>query len=256
MSYEFVKANLNLYAVIRNLEDLPDLDRETANTIKDWNISIQFTVFNGPTAYIDFKEGKCKFGEGAHPSPSVRLFFLSPSHLNKMLDGKGSPIPLKGFTKLGFLMKDFPKVTDRLEYYLKPDSEKLKDEHYNKINTIFTLNTAAFAIKEIALHDELGVINASHIKNGKVLIEVLPEGPAAHIEFQDGKITVSKGTTERPMAMMQFKNLKAANELLNNVSDPFTAAASGDVLLRGQISMIESINLILDKIPTYLESAE
>ena len=52
---------------------------------------------------------------------------------------------------------------------------------------------------------------------------------------------------------MQFKDLKAANDLLNNISDPFTAAASGDVLLRGQIAMIESINLILDRIPTYLD---
>ncbi len=253
MSYEFVKANLNLYAVLRNLEDLPDYDVDIADIIKDWNISIQFSVMNGPCGYVEFKNGKCKFGEGKHASPSVKLFFTSPAHFNKMMDGNGSPIPLKGFTKLGFLMKDFPKVTDRLEYYLKPDEEKLKDPLYNKINTVFTLNTASFAVKEVALHDEMGKINASHVMNGRVVIEVLPDGPATYVEFNNGSISVYKGKTERPMAMMQFKNLKAANELLNNISDPFTAAASGDVLLRGQISMIESINLILDRIPTYLD---
>ncbi len=253
MSYELVKANLNLYAVLRNLEDLSDHDVEIADEIKDWNISIQFSVMNGPCGYVEFKNGKCKFGEGKHISPDVKLFFTSPAHFNKMMDGDGSPIPLKGFTKLGFLMKDFPKVTDRLEYYLKPDEEKLKDPLYSKINTIFTLNTASFAVKEIALHDKMGKINASHIMNGKVMIEVLPDGPATYVEFNNGNISVNKGKTERPMAMMQFKDLVAANELLNNISDPFTAAASGDVLLRGQISMIESINLILDRIPTYLD---
>lgn len=253
MSYELVKANLNLYAVLRNLEDLPEYDTDIANEIKDWNISIQFTVMNGPAGYVEFKNGECIFGEGKHSAPSVKLFFTSPAHFNKMMDGNGSPIPLKGFTKLGFLMKDFPKVTDRLEYYLKPDEEKLKDPLYNKINTIFTLNTASFAVKEVALHDKMGKINAAHIMNGKVVIEVLPDGPATYVDFNNGDISVHKGTTDRPMAMMQFKDLKAANELLNNISDPFTAAASGDVLLRGQISMIESINLILDRIPTYLD---
>ena len=253
MSYELVKANLNLYAVLRNLEDLPEYDIEIAEEIKDWNISIQFSVMNGPSAYVEFKNGKCKFGEGKHSSPSVKLFFISPAHFNKMMDGNGSPVPLKGFTKLKFLMKDFPKVTDRLEYYLKPDEEKLKDELYHKINTIFTLNTAAFAVKEVALFDEIGKLNAAHIMNGKTVIEVLPDGPSTYIDFNNGNISVHKGKTDRPMAIMQFKDLKAANELLNNISDPFTAAASGDVLLRGQISMIESLNLILDRIPTYLE---
>ncbi len=252
MSYDLVKANLNLYAVLRNLEDLPEYDPEIAKEIKDWNLSIQFSVMNGPCGYVEFMNGKCRFGEGKHSSPSVKLFFTSPAHFNKMMDGDGSPIPLKGFTKLGFLMKDFPKVTDRLEHYLKPDEEKLKDELYQKINTVFTLNTAAFAVREVALHDELGKINASHIRDGKVLIEVLPDGPAAFVEFNNGSITVKKGRTERPMALMQFRDLKSANDLLNNISDPFTAAASGDVLLRGHISMIEATNLILDRIPTYL----
>ncbi len=216
MSYDLVKANLNLYAVLRNLEDLPKHDPEIAEEIKDWNVSIQFSVMNGPVGYVEFKNGNCSFGEGKHSSPSVKLFFTSPGHFNKMMDGDGSPIPLKGFTKLGFLMKDFPKVTDRLEYYLTPDEERLKDELYQKINTIFTLNTAAFAVREVAMHDKMGQINASHIRNGKVLIEVLPDGPAAHVEFNNGTITVNKGRTEKPMALMQFRDLKSANDLLNN----------------------------------------
>lgn len=253
MSYETVKANLNLYAVMRNLEDLPVYDPEIADIIQSWDISIQFSVMNGPKGYVEFKNGVCKFGEGSHSSPTVRLFFTSPAHFNKMMDGNGSPIPLKGFTRLKFLLKDFPKVTDRLEHYLKPDPEKLKDSEYMKINTIFTLNTAVFAVRELAKHDSVGKLNASHIMDGKVLFEVMPEGPQAYLTFNGNGISASKGQPDRPMAIMQFRDLQSASDLLNNVSDPFTAAASGDVLLKGRIAMIESINLILDRVPAYLE---
>ncbi|GAB6094711.1 hypothetical protein JCM14469_09630 [Desulfatiferula olefinivorans] len=252
MSDAFVKANLNLYAVLRNLEDLPGLDPSVAAAIRTWDISIQFTVMRGPKGYLVFKNGACSFGEGVHPSPDVRLFFTSPAHFNKMMDGKSSPIPLKGLTRLKFLMKDFPKVTDRLEHYLKPDAEKMKDPAYMKINTTFTLNTAVFAVKELAVHDPVGKLNAAHIMNGTVLFDVQPDGPQVFLTFHDGDIFATKGRPDKPLALMQFRDLQSANDLLNNVSDPFTAVAGGDVLLRGRIAMIDAINQILDRVPHYL----
>jgi hypothetical protein len=252
MSDAFVKANLNLYAVLRNLEDLPGLDPSIAAVIRSWDIAIQFTVMRGPKGYLVFKDGTCVFGEGAHPSPDVSLFFTSPAHFNKMMDGKSSPIPLKGLSRLKFLMKEFPKVTDRLEYYLKPDAEKMNDPAYLNINTTFTLNTAVFAVRELAVHDPVGKLNAAHIMNGTVLFDVLPDGPRVFLTFHDGTISATKGRPDKPLAIMQFRDLKSANDLLNNVSDPFTAVACGDVLLRGRIGMIDSINQILDRVAHYL----
>ena len=149
MSYEIVKAHLNLYAVLQNLEDLVKYDDEMARFTKDWNISIQFSVLKGPKACVEFKNGNCTLHKGEIPNPTVKLLFLSPSHLNKMMDGNGTPIPLKGFTKLPFLSGDFTKLTDRLEYYLKPTDEALKDSAYLELNTRLTLNTAVFGIREI-----------------------------------------------------------------------------------------------------------
>ena len=65
---------------------------------------------------------------------------MSEAHLNKMFDGNSNPIPLKGFTKLGFLDKEFSKVTDKLEYYLKPTPELLEDPNYLNINTNIYFN--------------------------------------------------------------------------------------------------------------------
>jgi len=252
MSYDLIKANLNLYAVLQNLEDLIKYDSEMNALAKDWDISIQFLVKNGPKAFIEFKKGVCTVGRGKYKWPSVKLFFTSPQHLNKMMDGKGGPIPIKGFTKIGFLLKDFPKVTEKLEFYLKPTDELLKDDNYATMNTRLTMNTAAFAIREIGLNDPLLKGVASHMMDGTVGLNVLPGGPSVYITFSHGEITPGKGIVEKPMAKIDFKNLKIANNFLNGKSDAFTEIASGNVMIKGQTGMIDGMSLILDRIPYYL----
>ncbi len=252
MNYELIKANLNLYAVLKNLEDLVKYDPETASLTKDWDISIQFSVIDGPKAYIEFKNGVCSTGRGKYDNPLVWLYFFSPGHLNRMMDGKGNPVPLKGFTKLGFLTKEFSKVTERLEYFLKPTDELLKDQAYLELNTRLTMNTAAFATREIGLLDPLGKLAASRVGNGIVNMKILPEGPAVHISFKNGDIEPGKGEKEKPMALMHLKDLNVANDFLNGKTDAFTAIASGDVIIKGQTPMLDSMGLILDRIPYYL----
>lgn len=252
MSAELIKANLNLYAVIQNLEDLVKYDREMSDMARDWDVSIQFTVIGGPKAHIIFKNGVCTVGRGKCKSPSVILLFTSPAHLNKMFDNKANPIPLKGFTRLGFLTKDFPKLTKKLEYYLKPTDELLKNSTYLEMNTRFTVNTAAFALREIALLDSVGVLARPHIGKGIVQMKVMPDGPGVYLDFQSDDITVTKGDAAKPMAHMGMRGMKTANAFLNGKMDAFTAIASGDVTIKGQMPMLDSMSLILDRIPMYL----
>jgi putative sterol carrier protein len=252
MSYETVKAHLNLYAVLQNLEELVVYDDQMREFVKDWNLSIQFSVLGGPKAYIVFKNGTCTVGRGVKHFASIVLFFVSSAHLNNMFDGKASPIPLRGFTKLGFLLKKFSVLTDRLVYYLKPTDELLKDKKYLELNTRFTLATAAFAAREIALHDPVGKLIAAHIRDGAVQLMVQPDGPGAYVVFEGKTIEAKKGMAERPMAVMAMKGLKEANAFLNNKVDAFTAVVSGDVVIKGQMGMLDNLGLVLDRIPAYL----
>lgn len=252
MNTDLVKAHLNLNAVLVNLEDLVVYDEEMAALSKNWAISIQFIVRNGPRAHITFENGKCTVGRGRRKRPSIILYFFSPRHLVRMFDGKAQPVLLKGFTKLGFLLKDFPKLTARLEHYLKPTPELLADKKYLALNTRFTITTAAFAVRELGLLDPVARAISSHIGNGVVLMKVNPEGPAAMLRFQDGGIEAEKGDTAKPMSAMLFRNLKTANDILNQKLDAFTAIATGDVMPRGRIGMVDSLSLILDRIPLYL----
>ncbi|MDA8403672.1 MAG: hypothetical protein M0Z56_05680 [Desulfobacteraceae bacterium] len=251
-AHSYVKACLNLHAVLKNLEDLVIFDPEAAAIVKEWDISIQFSVLAGPKAWISFKDGKCRVEAGEKTGPTVRLFFVGSAHLNKMMDGKGFPIPLKGFANLGFLSKDFAKVTERLEYFLKPTDALLAAPDYLAMNTRLSLNIAAYAIKEIGLNDDTGKLVAGRVPNGTVVMKILPEGPAVHIEFKDGDIIPGKGEVNHPQACMLMKDMAVANAFMNNKMDTFSAIATGEVEIRGQIPMLDALSLILDRIPVYL----
>lgn len=252
MIESLVKANLNLYAVLRNLPDLVESDPVAARTVARWRIGIQFVVWRGPAATLAFEDGACIFERGRHGSPEVVLGFVSPGHLNRMMDGKGTPVPLKGFKRLGFMRHEFPKITDRLAFFLKPTDAKLADPHYLAVNTRLTLATAVFAARELALFDPTCRRIAGRIRNGGVLLKVLPDGPAAHLIFEDGEVTPGFGDIQRPMARIDFRDLAMANAFLNGRLDPFAAIAGGEVAIRGQTPMIDNLSLIFDRIPAYL----
>ena len=252
MNHDLVKANLNLHAVLKNLEDIVEFDREMKELTSSWNVSVRFIVKGGPSATVSFSGGRCSVGRGKSGKASIILWFLSPSHLNRMFDEAATPIPLKGFTKLGFLSKEFPKLTDRLAYYLKPTDELMKDKSYLEMNTRLTLNTAAFAIPEIASGDPAGAKIASKIPDGTVTMRILPSFHSVSITFRDGSATASKGDSAKPSAVLEMKNVTLANGFLNGKTDAFTAIASGDVIIKGLMPMLDNMSLMLDRIQHYI----
>ena len=93
---------------------------------------------------------------------------------------------------------------------------------------------------------------AAHIPAGVLQVEVLPAGPCLHLGFDKGGVSVAKGAAKRPMAKMVFKDFRVVNALLNGKLDGFLAVANGDVVLKGQLPMVDNLNLILDRVPRYL----
>lgn len=252
MSHDLVLANLNLHAVLQNLEELCALDPESAARCRDWNVSIQFLVQNGPRARVAFSGGRCTVTPGYPAKSDLLLYFATPGHLNKMFANAAPPVPLKGFSKLYFLATKFGKLTKRLEYFLKPTDELLKDPEYLALNTRMTLNTAAFAAAQIAAFDPVGKKCLLGMGKGTVLMKVLPDGPAAHLVVSDGGVGARKGDVDNPTARMLMKDLGVANAFLNQKMDAFSAIASEDVAIKGQIPLLDNLSLILDRIPLYL----
>ncbi|MGF7057453.1 putative sterol carrier protein [Brassicibacter mesophilus] len=251
MSKELTKANINLFAILRNLEDLCELDSEMKALIKNKNISIQFSVKNGPDGFLTFKNGKCSFKRGKEKC-NIKLYFKSPKHFNDMFEGKANPIPLKGFTKLNFLKNEFAKLTEKLTYYLTPTDSLLNDPPYLKINTILTAYTAFFALAQIGNTDTIGKMNASRIPDGTISVSVQNGGPAVHLTVKNGHLETEKGIGEFSRASMTFSSIKIANSILNGKIDSYTCIGSGDFQIKGYIPMIDNMNKLLAQVPSYL----
>lgn len=252
MMEQLTKANINLYAVLRNIEDLCELDSEMTELIKGQNISIQFSVNGGPNGYLIFKDGKCRFKNGKEKC-TIKLYFKSPQHFNGMIEGNANPIPLKGLTKINFLKNEFIKLTDKLTYYLKPTEELLKDKTYFKINTILSAYTAFFTLAEIGNTDRTGKMNASRIPNGVIGVSVLSGGPSVHIEVKNGKLETKKGIAVSPRASMTFADIETASAILNGKVDSYTCIAGGKLEMKGFIPMLDNMNKLLAQVPLYLK---
>lgn len=252
MTDELTKACINLHSVLRNMEDLCQLDSEAHSLIQDKNISILFSVKDVPKALLSFKNGKCTMvkGEGPH---DMKLYFKSPKHFNQMIEGKANPIPLKGFTQINFLKNEFTNLADKLNYYLKPTDKLLKDPDYANINTILTAYTAFFALAEIGNNDKLGKLNASRIPNGVVSISILNGGPSISLIAKQGRLRAKKGVGPNARAMMTFDTLETANGVLNGKLDSYTCIGDGRVAIKGFIPMVDNMNKLLAQVPGYLK---
>jgi len=248
---EKVKACINLHAVLRNLEDLCDLDPIARDIIQGKRLALKFSVVGMPKAVITIADGKCRAEKTAGGKCSMNLYFDSPKHLNLMMEGRKNPIPTKGFRHLKFLTQDFTRLAERLSHYLLPTPQLLEDQEYVRINTILTAYTAFFAIPEIAEHDALGRLNASRIADGVINVEVV-DGPAVNITALGGRLITKKGRADRARAFMAFDSIETASGILNGNLDSYSCIGSGSLSIRGYVPMIDNLNKILAQVPWYL----
>lgn len=245
-----VKARCNLFAVLRGVEYLLEHDEECRKMVDGTDIAIQFNVKDGPKGNLSISGGRAVMKCGRHTCNMV-LYFTSPEHFNKMIDGKANPIPLKGIHRIGFLTGPFMKLADKLNYYLRPEGKLLSDPDYFKMNTELTAYTAFYALAEIGNHDRLGMMSSSHMPDG-ILQVMVEDGIGIILEISGGKMTAKKGIHDDPRAILSFKNLKAAHAVLNGKLDTYTGLGNGSMSMRGYIPMLDNMNPILDLVPVYL----
>lgn len=248
------KAKINLFAVLRNLEDLCELDNECKEIIKGVKLSVQFNVFDVGSATIKFEDGKCTFYRGKKRA-ALKLYFTSPEHFNRLIDGENTIPVFYNVFKVGFLLNTFTKLADRLSYYLQPKPEEkeklLADPEYFRINTTLTLYTALFALCEIANNDRIGKLCAARLCDG-VIAAGVPDGPQLSIEVKNHQLTGSKGAVENWMSQMLFADMQFAHDILNGNASSFGGMGSGQFQVRGRLDMLEQMAKMLNIVSAYL----
>jgi hypothetical protein len=244
-------AYLNLYAVLGSITNLCELVPEAAELAKPPKpVAVGFRVKGGPAATLTFADGRCEFAEGVGAA-NVLLPFGSPEKFNGLIAGTVSPVPSKGFTKIGFLLKQFTPLTELLEKYMRADAESLKDAKFFDTSTRLMFYTVAAALSQVANHDEIGRFSAAHTLDGDISFAI-KDGPAATLRVQGGHFTTIKAPAANPRAVMEFGSIELARDLFDGKVNALGCIGTGQIAMKGMISMLDNLNRVLDRVALYL----
>ncbi len=247
-------AYINFFAIFGALPTLCELSEEARNIIAGKSISLGVCVKGGPCGVLHFENGTMRLSEGEGKC-DIKLPFSSPEKFNGMIDGTVTPIPSKGLTKIGFLLKCFIPLTDLLSKYLRPSEEDLQDEEFYRISTLLLFHVITGAVAQIGNEDKVGRASASYIVDGNVRMAITEGGvslTAAHIVAKDHRLTTVHTDTEMPMSYMEFEGVRNARGLFDGVASSFTLICDGKLRMGGMISQLDNINRILDRVGLYL----
>ncbi|MBT9145392.1 MAG: hypothetical protein DDT40_01783 [candidate division WS2 bacterium] len=257
MNKEKIKSYLYLHAILPQLEEILEFDEEAGDIAKNWNASIRLGVKSGPRVSLIFKNGRLGIKREKAPMPTVGLFFLKHSSLNKMFEGKQIiPLVWKGFWCLS-LLKGFSRLTKKMERYLRPDEEFLKTEENLKFYLKVTLYTLLWGIKVVGENDgsfKIKRANAtiSRFPSGVFQVEILPDGPCGYITMADGKFLPSKGKHPSPTSTFQIKNASIAYKMFQGEIDFMVGLGTMDLRIVGLVSFAEAMSIIMEKLMEYL----
>lgn len=245
-------AYINMFGVLGTLENLCEMDAQAQSILEGTKpVSIGFDVKGGPQATLSFENGKCLLTEGCNDC-DIKLPFSSPEKFNGLIDGTVTPIPSKGFSKIGFLLKTFTALTDRLTEVMRPSEDAMKDPEFFALNTKMTFYTVAVTISQLGNYDPISTFSASNIDDGDIQMAI-KGGPKATIRVKDHKmVTIKNLESPKARALMQFESIELANDLFNDKVNSLNCIGKGDIIMKGMISMLDNMNRILDRVSLYL----
>ena len=168
-----------------------------------------------------------------------------------MIDGTVTPIPSKGFTKIGFLLKKFVPLTDKLSAYLRPAEGALEDNVFFEISTKLMLELIGKAIVQIGNEDSVGKASASYIDDGVIKIAI-GDDIAVAIEAKNSKLSLMEKVPEKCTSYMRFADLRLARQLFDGEVNAVACVGEGKIRIGGIISQVDNVNRILDRVALYL----
>ena len=246
-----VLARCNLFAVLGAIPQLIELDPEAAALVAGKRIKIGFSVKNCAEATLVIRDGKAEMVKGTKGC-SIKLYFASPEKFNALIDGTGTPLPVSGFHHIGFLLKEFTKLTDILSAYLRPTPERLSDPVFFERSTTLMLYVIGRAIVQIGNHDKVGMFSASNITDGKILLGIGDDLTVAIHAKNSHLMFNPTPNRESVTSQMVFDSLQTARDLFDGRINAIAAVGMGQVRINGMISQVDNVNRILDRVAIYL----
>ncbi|MBE6618376.1 MAG: hypothetical protein E7626_01165 [Ruminococcaceae bacterium] len=243
-------AYINLFAVLGTLPYLCETDAEARELANVKRVTIGISVKDGPCGKLTFENGGCEVTDGCDPC-DIKLVFPSCEKFNAMIDGTYTPIPRKGFLKLGFLTKNFIKLTDILTKYLRCEKKDLENREFFEKSTTLMFHLILSAIAQIGNQDKVGKASASYITDGTVKMSA-GDFITLSVDIKDHKLTAVHSAPEKFTSFMAFDSVETARALFDGEINAVACIGTGNVRVGGMISQVDNVNRILDRVALYL----
>ncbi len=244
-------AYINLYGILGAIPALLELSPEARKILGKSACSIGFAVKDGPAITLSFAGGRCILQDGVDDCV-LKIPFSTPEKCNGMIDGTVTPVPVKGLTRLPFLMGKFVKLTDLLTKYLRPSPEDMKEPAFATVSTTLLFGVITRAVAQIGNHDKVGRASASYMVDGVVRLGI-NDGPAFALQIKNHHLTALAKLPQKDItSVMTFRDMDTARALFDGKINAVASIGTGDVRMEGMISQIDNVNRILDRVALYL----
>jgi hypothetical protein len=249
-----VLAAVNLHAVLGALPKLSEVAPDASGLLARMPQPVLLTarIVGGEAMSLVFARDGIRPADGDHGGMTrATLLFRSPAHLNAVLDGKGSPIPIAGPAGLRFLTQVFTPVSDLLGRYLRPTDSDLTDPEFTDAHRVLLLEVAVGAITIVANRDRSGRFSAEQMSDGDLDIAV---GDALRHRLRVREHTLSRVpvTDAAPRAIFRFADLQTAGDVLAGRESALACVGDGRIAIRGYIPLVDNTSRILDRVGHYL----
>lgn len=235
MTDQDIKAYVNMFGVLKNLEVLPGLDKETNNIIQNVNKVLMLSVGEGPSVRIIFSKGSISLSEQEGPA-DVKFGFNSTEDFNKMFSEGAGPSSVEGADDTAFLAV-IQGVVGRLTYFLVPNEKKMQDAGFMGVFGSLTIQTLFLAIAQANMYDETAKAVASHIPDGTMQILVGKE-ICIKVTGHEGVYTGEFGYCDNPIGILEFRDLQVAMGFIQGQVNFREAIPVGDMDLRGHVMVV------------------
>ncbi|MDR0784451.1 MAG: hypothetical protein LBE74_01015 [Treponema sp.] len=241
-------AYVNMFGILGAMEDLCELSRDAKALLPRQPLTVCFAINKGPAVRLTFSQEGCAVAPGAGRC-DIKLPFSSAAKFNAVIDGTATPIPSKGFAKIGFLLKNFTELTKLLESFLR--ASDLTDAEFFNASTTIMFYLIAQAVTQIGNHDAIGRFSASNVVDGTVVLSIA-DGPKAALSFKDHVVSCSRQIPKDFNALMEFTNMRLARDLFDGKVSALACVGRGLIVMKGNLGMLDNVNRILDRVAAYL----
>lgn len=249
-----VLAAVNLHAVLGALPRLAEVAPEASGLVAGLPQPVVLTlrVVGGDTLGLVFARDGVRRTDGDLPDAAkAALVFRSPGHLNAVLDGRGSPLPLAGPAGLRFLTRVFTPLSDLLGRYLRPSDTDLADPAFADAHRTMLLEVAVGAIAIVANRDRSGRFSAGQMTDGDLDIAV-GDALRHRLRVRDHILSRVPVTDAAPRAVFRFADLQTAGDVLAGRESALACVGDGRIAIRGYIPLVDNTSRILDRVGHYL----